>query len=74
MNPLVVMTLDRFEKEQPLYSDRGLEKFKSIQDFLKQYHQEGQSADDAARKAVEDMISYWKLLRKSKKRRKGKKD
>jgi len=62
----------KFEKEQPLYSDKGLEKFKSIKEFLKQYREEGQSADDAATRAVKDMINYWKLLLKGKKRRKQK--
>jgi hypothetical protein len=47
----------KFEKEQPIYSDRGLEKYKSIEEFL-------QRADDPSVKAVEDIINYWKLLRK----------
>ena len=63
--------VDKFEKEQPLYSNMGLEKFKSIKEFLKQYRGDGQSADDAALKAAKDMVNYWKLLLKSKKRRKG---
>ena len=63
--------VDKFEKEQPLYSNMGLEKFKSIKEFLKQYRGDGQNADDAALKAAKDMVNYWKLLLKSKKRRKG---
>jgi len=64
--------VDKFEKEKPLYSDRGLERFKSVKEFLKQYRRDGQSADDAALKAAKDMVDYWKLLLKGKKRRKQK--
>ena len=64
----------KFEKEPHIYSDEGLKKFKSIKEFLSAYR--GQDADDgsAALKAVKDILNYWKLLLKGKKRRKkGKK-
>lgn len=63
--------VDKFKNEESLYAN--IDKFKSIKEFLKQYHKEGQSADDAALRAAKDMVAYWKLLLKGKGRRKGKK-
>ena len=60
------------ENESPLYSDEGLQRFKSVREFLKQYKHKDQSADDAALKAVRDMVDYWKILLKGKKRRQKK--
>ena len=60
-----------FPKEPHLWSDEGLEKFKSVTEYLKKYR--GQYADDmgsSALKAIQDFIDYWKLLQKGKKRRK----
>lgn len=53
-----------FPSESKLWGD--MDKFKSIKEFIEKHKKEGQSADDA----VEDFIDYWKLLRKSKERRK----
>lgn len=59
--------VDEFEDEPHLFSNEGFKKFKSVREFLDKYREHtGQSADDA----VSDFITYWKLLRKSKKRRK----
>jgi len=66
----------KFPDEPHLYSDEGLKKFKSITEYLKKYRGESQDADDlsgAAAKAVKDFINYWKLLQKSKGRRKKRK-
>jgi mannose-6-phosphate isomerase-like protein (cupin superfamily) len=62
----------KFNKEPHLFSDKGLDKYKSIKQFLKTYHKHygrGQSADDAAHNAIRDMINYWKLLLKAKGKR-----
>lgn len=56
----------KFPKEPHLYSDEGLEKYKSIEEFLKAYRNNGKSADDAAMSAVKDIVNYWKLLLKKK--------
>jgi hypothetical protein len=63
----------KFPDEPHLYSDEGLKRFKSITEYLKKYR--GQEANDlsgAASKAIKDFINYWKLLQKSKGRRKKK--
>ena len=59
-----------FEDEPPLWSGDGFENFESIKDYLKS--QDANDHESAALKAIKDFINYWKLLQKSKKRRKGK--
>jgi len=59
--------VDKFENEPLLYSDEGLDKFKSVKEFIEKRRKEmGQSADDAAYDAVKDFIKYWKILLKKK--------
>jgi hypothetical protein len=61
---------DKFPGEPHLWSDEGLNKFKSVKEYLKKYR--GQEADDmgsAALRAIQDFINYWKLLEKGKKKR-----
>lgn len=55
-----------FPDEPKLWSGKGLEKYKSIEDFIKERTDKGQSADDAKKDAVQDFINYWKSLRKNK--------
>lgn len=60
----------KFEKEPHLYSDEGLENFKSVKEYIEQRRKAlGQAADDAALSAVKDFIAYWKLLLKGKEKR-----
>ena len=56
----------KFEKEKPLYSDHGFDNFDSVEKFLENYRKDGQSADDAAFKAVNDVVNYWKQMLKKK--------
>jgi hypothetical protein len=60
--------VDKFKDEPKLYSDEGVEKFKSVKEFLDKRSKEmNQSVDDAAQNAVKDFIDYWKILLKKKK-------
>lgn len=64
-----------FPKEPHLWSGEGPKMFKSIVQFLKKYRsQDAKDVDlnKATKRAVEDFIKYWKLLRKVKKQRVGK--
>ena len=36
--------VDKFEKEPHLYSDEGLDKFKSVEEFLKKYRENNKDA------------------------------
>jgi hypothetical protein len=63
--------VEKFENEPHLYSDEGLEKFKSVKEYVEKRRKAlGQAADDAALSAVKDFIAYWKLLLKGKEKRK----
>jgi hypothetical protein len=54
-----------FPKELHLWSGGGSGLFKSILQFLKKYRsQDAKDDNEASKKAVEDFINYWKLLRR----------
>lgn len=64
--------VEKFEKEPHLYSDEGLEKYKSVEDFEKSRKTWRESdARDTAKHAVKDFLDYWKLLMKVPERRKN---
>lgn len=63
---------EKFPTEPHLYSGDNLGNYKDVKKFLSKYRKnigKSQEADDAAQQAIKDIINYWKLLQKNKKRR-----
>lgn len=63
--------VEKFEKEPLLYSNEGLEKTKSVEEFKeKRKNWREQDAKDMSKDVVREFINYWKLLMKVPERRK----